>query len=260
MPPLHHALFTHAGGEGFRDVFIGPHWPRDEKERLSRWLRSLRLTSNDSPAFATRSFRLGGVIHAVLARVDDTVRDEHDRHGLFVHALLVPVKEGKMPGLFEATLLTLHRRLRKDDAGTERYLMRCRKRRNIKIPRGPGKMLDPFFTELFVNAARGIRSADCELVAPQSMDALPRLLASASGCLPPRLRLASPWAVGLRSTQIWAVLARTADRFDRHFAPQPTQEGMAYVQWLLAHGLADVAGDWEIRSWDDLLKRIRRGW
>jgi len=258
MPPLHHAIFTHAGSAGFRDVFIAPDWPRHEKERLSRWLRGLRPRYDDSPALATASFRLGDDIHAALARVDATVRDEHGRPGLFVHALLVPVTEDGMPGLFEAALLTLTRRLRKDDAGSERYFLRCQKRRDVKIPDGPGKILDVLFTERFFNAARLLRpTRSCELAAPQRPDALPRLLASASACLPPRLRLASPWAVGLHSTQLPAVLARTADSHER-YAPELTFEGMDYAKWLLAHGTADLAGDWQIRSWDDLVKRVRR--
>lgn len=257
MPPLHHAIFTHAGGAGFRDVFIAPDWPRTEKERLSRWLRGLRPRA-DSPALATGSFRLGDEIHAALARVDATVRDEHGRPGLFVHALLVPVVENEMPGLFEAALLTLTRRLRKDDAGSERYFMRCQKRREIRIADGPGKVLDITFTERFFNAARLLRyGSTCELVAPQREDALPRLLASASASLPPRLRLGSPWAVGLHSTQLPAVLARSANSWER-YAPELTFEGVDYGKWLLAHGTADLAGDWQIRSWDDLMKRIRR--
>lgn len=258
MLPLHHAIFTHAGGAGFRDVFIAPDWPSTEKERLSRWLRGLRLLDDDSGALATGSFRLGDEIHAALARVDATVRDEHGRPGPFVHALLVPVSENEMPGLFEAALLSLTRRLRKDDAGSERYCMRCQKRREIKIPDGPGKLLDELFTERFFNAARLLQYArNSKLVMPRRPDALPRLLASASACLPPRLRLASPWAVGLRSTQLPAVLARSAKPYDG-FVPELSFEVRDYIKWLLTHGTADLAGDWQIRSWEDLMKRIRR--
>jgi len=260
MTPLHHVLFTHTGGAGFRDVFIAPDWPRGDKDRLSGWLRSLRPRGDDSPALATASFRLGGEIHAVLARVDATVRDEHGRPGLFVHALLVPVSENEMPGLFEAALLSLTTRLRKDDAGTERYLTRCQKRRGIKVPDGPGRVLDKLFTERFFSASwhLGFAKKSCEMVVSERQDVLPRLLASASACLPPRLRLASPWAVGLRSTQLPAVLARFVEPHDKRYTPQFILEAMDYGDWLLTHDVADVTGDWRIRSWDDLKKRIRR--
>jgi hypothetical protein len=64
--------------------------------------------------------------------------------------------------------------------------------------------------------------------------------------------------VGLKSTQLPTVLARSADSEER-YAPELTFEGTDYSRWLLARGTADLAGDWQIRSWDDLLKRIRRG-
>jgi len=258
MPPLHHAIFTHAaggGGTGFRDVFLAPDWPRQDKERLSRWLRGLRPRDDDSPALATSSFRLGGEIHAVLARADATARDEHGRPGLFVHALLVPLDESEEPGRFEAALLSVVQKLRKDDAGSERYLTRCQKKRDVKISGGHGRKPDESFTERFFTAARLLGSAtSCDLVVPHRTDALPRLLASASTRLPPRLRLACRWAVGLRSTQVPAVLARSAAPGEAS-APTPSREATAYLRWLAAHGEADVAGDWRIRSWEELMKR-----
>lgn len=266
MPPLHHAFYTNAfggRGRGFRHLFVSPEWSDADRRRLGRWLEALRPAETAAgEGLAVSSFRLGATIHACLARVDaGFARDEHGRRGgLLVHALLLPLAEDRPAGDFTAALLAASRGFERPDAGDadrlEVYLERCRANRELHVEAGDARAVRALdadflirFYALSCGAPRGVEAVFAPAAVPLA-DALAR---AASG-LPPRLRLACRWAVGLRPSPEMTFAARAAADGER-LAPVPEGPGPAYAAWLRAGGAAPCG--WDVRSWDALMERIR---
>lgn len=270
MAPVYHGLYTNAfgqRGQGFRHLFLAPEWPPADRQRISRWLEAL-IPGADVPAdgerVAVNSFRIGPTIHACLARVDaDFARDEHGRQGgTLVHALFLPLAEDRQAGSFTASLLDVSRRFRRPETGDEdrleAYLVQCRAQREAAVPPvstdALGELDDDFLARFCAFAAGPPRSQDVVFAAPDGI--LAGSLAAAASALPPRLRLACRWAVGLRPTPEMSFVARTAGAGEG-LPPLPAGCGSVYARWLRDHGTGP-AESWEIRSWEGLMEWIRR--
>lgn len=267
--PVYHGLYTNAfgqRGQGFRHLFLAPEWPPADRRRIGRWLETLGPAANADAGerVAVNSFRIGPTIHACLARVDtDFARDEHGRRGgTLVHALFVPLAEGRPPGTFTASLYAMTRRFVRpetvDEDRLEAYLVQCRGAREVAAPPVPPETLRHLGDDLLVRfcalAAAPPRSKDA-VFAPAD-GSLAGALSIAAGILPPRLRLACRWAVGLRPTSEMSFVARTAADGE---SPPPLSAGTGsvYARWLRDHDTGP-AESWEIRSWDGLMEWIRR--
>lgn len=267
MPPLCHALYTNAfgrRGQGFRHLFVAPEWPPADRRRIGAWLETLR-PPDETPAeerLAVNGFRVGGIVHACLARLDaDFARDEHGRQGgRLVHALLLPLDEGRPEGDFTGALLAASRAFDRPAAGDadrlEAYLERCRAAREVGVEAvdvEAVRALDADFLIRFYAFSCGATRA-AEAVFGPAAAPLADALALAAGGLPPRLRLACRWALGLRATPETSFVARRA-RDGERLPPVPEGPGRAYAGWLRAGGAAPR--DWDVRSWDALMQRIR---
>lgn len=255
--PLYHALYTNAageGGRGFRTVLLAPSWPARDRARLERWLRDLAPTDAYPRRCAAGAFRLGGTVCACLAGHRAAFGQDHQgRVATLVHALIAPLDERRPPDHWQAALLAL---LGAFDPGDleperrlERLLERCRaaRERPLEPPAvADTRILDhPLSAGVLSAAAAGaprIPVADADDPAPA--------LCAIAAFLPPRLRLAFRWAVGLHADGSATVAAR--------LPPSPDAldgRAVAYLRWLRAHDAgarAAVAGDWAIRAWDEL--------
>lgn len=265
MPPLFHALYTNAfgrRGQGFRHLFVAPEWPSADRRRVGRWLETLRADeASPEQRLAAGAFRLGGTLHACLARVDDGfARDEHGRAGgRLVHALLLPLAEDRPAGDFTGALLAMSRAFDRPAAGDEErleaYLERCRAVSEASVAAVDAqalRTLDADFLIRFYAFSSGASRA-AEAVFGPAAAPLADALVLAAGGLPPRLRLACRWAVGLRATPETSFVARRA-RDGERLPPVPEGPGRAYAGWLRAGGAAPE--DWDVRSWDALMKRM----
>lgn len=274
MRPLVHALYTNAFGSwgaGFRPLFHAPGWPSADQGRIVRWLRSLQPIAGEADRIgvAFDCFRLGGTIHACLARVDGGfARDEHGRAGgLLAHAILTPLVEGQPPGAFSLALLRASRELKRpavdDTEKLDVYLAQCKASRELAIPAvdlDESLRIDSVLLRRFF-AVASHRSRPREVgFASDSAEELTELLARSSALLPPRLALACRWAIDLRAASEQTFLARPL--------PETTTEGSGpgavYDDWLRQRVAAGrerevmaLIENWEVRSWDDLLARIR---
>ncbi len=274
MRPLYHALYTNAFGSrgaGFRPLFHAPGWPSADQERIVRWLRSLQPIAGEAEwiGVAVNCFRLGGTIHACLARVDGGfARDEHGRAGgLLAHALLTPLVEGQPPGPFSLALLRASRELERpavdDTEKLDAYLGQCRATPELAVPEANvGELLaiDPPLLQHFFAVASNRSQAREVGFAVASAGELAELLARAGALLPPRLALACRWAIDLRAAPAQTFLARPR----RATTPPGSGPEAAYDSWLrqrIAAGrgreVTALTENWEIRSWDELLARIR---
>jgi hypothetical protein len=269
MAPVYHGLYTNAfgrRGEGFRHLFLAPEWPPADRQRVGRWLETLvprTPAEADGEHVAVNSFRIGPTIHACLARVDaEFARDEHGRRGgALVHALFVPLEEGRPTGSFTGELLALSRGFVRPETGDEdrleAYLDQCREVREVTVPAvSPvfGGLGDDFLERFCAFASGPPRSRDAVFAPADVM--LADALAAAAAALPPRLRLACRWAVGLHPTQEMSFVARTAGAGES-LPPLPAGPGSVYARWLRDHGVGP-AESWEIRSWDGLTEWMRR--
>jgi hypothetical protein len=267
MAPLFHALYTNAfgrRGQGFRTLFVAPEWPPADRRRVGGWLESLRPDeAGAEERLAVNGFRVGGTLHACLARLDDAfARDEHGRGGgRLVHALLLPLDEDLPADDFIGALLAASRAFDRppaagDEERLEAYLERCRAVREARVQPvdlDALRALDADFLIRFYAFSSGASRA-AEAVFGPSAAPLADALVLASGGLPPRLRLACRWALGLRATPETSFVARRA-RDGEGLPPVPEGPGRAYAGWLRAGGAAPR--DWDVRSWDALLERMR---
>lgn len=108
-----HRLFTNApgdGGAGYRHLAAGA---LAEGGRVDAWLEALRPRQEGGVCWAGAGFRLGGVLHAAVARVDGAFgADEHGRgRGHLAHALVAPAGEGEGDGDVAGALAAAVRRL-----------------------------------------------------------------------------------------------------------------------------------------------------
>lgn len=289
--PLYHAIRTHASSHranahsGFRTLFLAP-WPPTDRQRISRWLEGLsprrdgpewEEARSDGPrelAVAVNCFRIAGTLHACLARLDDRFRrDEHGRGGgAFTHALFAPLDESRPAGAWGPALLAASRTFLDgggEEGALDDYLDRCRRTSTIDWP----DALDPDvweavdqellqrFCEL---AERGGSRGDEALVPAPCHGDLPRALLDAGALVPPRLRLACRWGVGL---QPGADLTFVARPVPGGIAATGVAAGAAarYCDWLERQQrlgrwdrVAEAAGHWHLRSWDDLLRWTAR--
>ncbi len=270
MPPLHHGLFTNASGgrgRGFRHLFVAPAWSAADRQRLGRWLETLRPPSgaadDGAERVAVNSFRVGATIHACLARVDARfARDEHGRAGgVLVHGLFLPLAEGRPVGHYGAALLAASRRFaRPETHDTDRlevYLEQCRACREIAVSPVDAEIfrgLDEDFLARFYtfssSASRGREVVFSPLARP-----LADALAAAAAGLPPRLRLACRWAVGLRPTADMSFAARAADA-SRRLPPLPPGAGGAFARQVARRDTVSWVENWDIRSWDVLAQSL----
>lgn len=269
--PLYHGIYTNAfgtRGEGFRSLFVAPPWPADERRRVADWLLGLEpVGDGEWAAAAMNCFRLGRIIHACLVRVDGGfARDEHGRGGgVLVHALLLPLEEGRPCGDFGLALVQAAAAFRRpavaDTDKLEAYLVQCRAKMELAVPSLDvgallgldGGVLARFF-DLVARKPQGVE-------VPFAVDAesrLAELLALAGGLLPPRLRLACRWGVGLRAATSLSFLARAAGA--KASLPADGAAGDAYLRWLRQHLEAGREAEvmtrlesWHIRSWDGLM-------
>ena len=267
--PIYHGLYTNAfgrRGQGFRHLFLAPEWPARDRQRIGRWLETLKPLpgSPEGERIAVNSFRIGPTIHACLARVDaDFALDEHGRRGgTLVHALFLPLAEGRPCGHFTAALLAASRRFTRpeaDDADRlEAYLEQCRAVREIVAPpissEVPHRHGSDFLTRFLAYSSGPPRSKEA-VFAPASAP-FADALADGAAALPPRLRLAGRWALGLRPTPEMSFVARTAPA-GQSLVPLPRGPGSVYAQWLQHQGI-QLAEDWDVRSWEALMERTRR--
>ena len=262
--PLFHAFYTNAFGRrgaGFRHLFLAP-WSATDRQRIGQWLQSIRPV--DRQGVTVNCFRIGRTVHAAFARVDAAfARDEHGRGGgLLAHALLVPLDESRPPGSFTKALLDRERGLDRpqvDDADRlEALLEVCRLASEVDVrPFDLAELstVEPGFAAAFVAAAS--RTGREEVVLPAaSDDDLVDRLATVVGGLPPRLRLACRWAVGLRPTPDLSFVARPGPA-----VPSPGLGPQLEDGWrrCLATGcegaVVGPADDWSVRSWEMLLSR-----
>ena len=268
--PLFHGIYTNAfdrRGQGFRNLFIAPDWPAASQQRVGRWLQGLQPAAGTDPGlgWAAGCFRLGRIVHACLARIDgDFARDEHGRGGgVLAHALLTPLDESQSPRDFGRALLRIGSEFRRpevpDTDKLEAYLEQCQSRLEIAVPAVDVEAileLDDRFLSRFLDLAadrpQGVEAA----FRTGSNTALVDRLTLAGGLLPPRLRLACRWGVGLRSAAGLSFLARMAGE---GAAPAPPRGyGIAYLRWLRGSSfpgqVQTMIDDWDIRNWQGLMQ------
>lgn len=265
MPPLYHGLYTNAfgqRGQGFRHLFLAPEWPPADRQRIGRWLETLRPSAEPGERVAVNGFRIGPTIHACLARVDaDFARDEHGRGGgVLVHALLVPLAEGRPAGDFTSALLAKSREIERPETADadrlETYLDRCREVRETELPSVDAAAVrslgEDFLRRCYSSFLAGAR----EVVFERPATPLAAALATAAAAVPPRLRLGCRWAVGLRPTPETSFVARAAADGERP-PPPAGGPGTAYARWLYSRPAPEVMESWDVRSWDALMEWIR---
>lgn len=288
--PLRHALYTNVAGAGpdrgaagYRLKRVPEDWPRDGATRLERWLIALAgggtvatsgATSDTAggSGMATGAFRLGGVIHAALARIDPSFgRDRVGRGGVLIHALLTPLDEDRpLDDDVFASLLAASRRFsphgETDSGGAtgngalDGYLEACRSSSSRQASALDADRLLCLESAVWraIVAAAAAPPATLELAAAE--EALPDLLVAATAPLPPRLRLAFRWQVGGAPAPDGTV--RVASGPGGAGNGDPSRDRV--YRWLDARArsrdvaaLEALAGDWTIRSWDALPSRIR---
>lgn len=264
MPPLSHVFFTNAygaGGAGFRTHFEAAPWRSVERERVGRWLQALRLAQGTEGRFgyACDVFRLGGTIHAALARVDGAfAADEHGRRGgVMAHALLLPLSEEEPSGLFGPALWKRLARLERpavpDRERFDAYLADCRAEPELAVPAWDPEALaglEEGFLAAVVALAEALPQLPAGMALPVSAEAeLPALLLLAACALPLRLRLAFRWMVNL---QPGSGLGCVVTGGGAGTGPSPAVAG--YLEWLrrVGQGAVGVVESWGVRSWGDL--------
>lgn len=263
--PLCHVLYTNAaggGGTGTRLLALPVERPEMPLDTVGQWLASLPRRRDGSEGWASSSFRLGAVLHACVARLPaGWERDAHGRPGGFlVHAVLMPVFEGQDCGVHAVGLMDVLRRHGSQGARDAReYLESCTPFLNLEaeLPE-PAVLLasaNPAALLTFLDGAAAA-TVGAEAAHGQEGEAAAGF-ARAGAALPPRLRLAANWSVGLRP-----------EAGAGSGPPPPVPDALArrdatrtYWNWLQATlevpGAAGrVLHDWEIRSWRHLLQRL----
>lgn len=271
--PLRHALFTNAASAaaspaGYRMVRLPEGWPSAGVDRLERWLVALAGGGARAAAVATGAIRLGGVLHAALARVDPSFgSDRLGRGGALVHAVVTPLDEDRpLADDVYASLLTASRRFARLGAvgggGLEAYLDACRARVSYR----PSALDADRLLRLDRSAWRAILAAAAAprgtLSLAATADALPDLLVAATAPLPPRLRLAFRWQVGGAPPSAGTVRVASGPAA----GGDGGGPGDTIHRWLEARArardvaaLRALAGDWTIRSWDALAASLGNG-
>lgn len=261
--PVAHAFFTNAYGAGrggFRHLDLRLPGSPEDRERLRRWLGGLRPLG-EPVGWAVRAFRLGGVLHAVLARVvPEFARDEFGRAGGYLcHALLAPLDEGGPVvrsglALRAAALRMAPPELAElpDRERLDACLALCERELEIDAPvldaASLASLLRAVPAQLVSVVCDASAEAPATLAVPQTPNGdLAGAVLRASEVLPPRLHLGLRWCVAAASTGLPA----------KQFQAEPGAPGGRglYGRWVarsLVSGRADdvlvIAQDWEIRD------------
>ncbi len=267
---LHHAFFTNApgrGGDGYRVLCEPPDWAR-VAERLARWLEALVVEPQGGRGLAVNVFRLADIMYSCIAAVDGAFGpDSHGRgRGHLAHLMAVPLSEGvELPSL--PALLELVRSLARPEGtpgNLESLVDRARAAAPPASEDGRERLadlacLDRGVLARFLDASSSARSGEVvTFPVPDDRD-LAAILCRSAGALPPRIRLATRWAVGLAATSPIGFLAVPGPTG----APSHTTSSPAarYLEWLCdrldaadAASIRRLTGDWEIRSWEQLME------
>jgi hypothetical protein len=272
---LHHFIYTNAagpGGTGYRFVKRPTAWQADQSRRVENWIETLDARRLDSGqrGFATVCLRVANRLHVLLAvTYAGFALDAHGRPGgLLTHGLAVPVEEGSDSGLHIAALLDKAAALRRPgiaDAERLEVYLDAYTRDEALIVAPPSlahlQALRPEVLQriLTVAGASCTGTAFAEMI-PLAVAQPERALAYGAAALPPRLRLAFSWGYELVAPERPSFSAAgTGGRTIRF----PLAE--AYSEWLQRclnsndpSALEEqVWTNWEIRSWQDLLRSIQ---
>lgn len=278
--PVVHALFTTAAGDdgqGERLALRPDELTDAEAAQLHDALASLRraaLAAEPRPC-AFFPTLIGRRRHVVLAMpLDDAGTDHAGRPAVAVHVLATEVADGD-PAHHAPALLALARdcRARRSaDVGiieTVRTTAAQVTEVEVDAPSVAAlSRVDPELVRLFLRAARAA-SARGEGCARLDVGVRPghspaETLALLTGLLPPRLRLATPWAAGAWSPDV-RVAALDEAMGGMEDAPEASDEADAYAAWLDAtrrpeheHDWRELLQDWEVRSWGELVRWTAR--
>ncbi len=279
--PLEHLIYSNAfgpGGSGFRTVTQpGGRSPTDT--RLVRdWARSLEpVREHDHCGFACACLRVGSTLYACLARVDGAfARDSRGRGGgVLTHIFLTPVQESCDIGLHTAGLFAEASRLSRPNVPRKErltaYLETLAGHSTVTVHppslhafRVLGeRIMRPFLriSAAALPVAGPLRDGFEMMFQAPAGRRPPEILATASGALPPRLRLHFMWSCGLCPTDSVHLIGRPSST-DLTTGPQEPA-GDRYYEWLRERLLRNDIGtlcrilsNWDIRDWSDLLQII----
>jgi hypothetical protein len=266
---IDHLIHTNVAGRnqvGFRTFPIPAGWVGTHQERLLQWLAELgrRRISPEVAGWAAASFRVDARLFAAVAVVPSGW--EHDGYGrkgaVLVHAAFTPVKEGTEANVSSVSLVErLSGFTTGPQEGLDAYLRECESAlwRDGVAPEPVELLRDPGREDL-AGFLRAAAHGPIARAAVPDAAAAAAALARSSAALPPRLRLAQRWSVGLMS----ADPGGTAPPFLPAAAPGAADRYREWLESCLATGRVDelvrVLHDWDIRSWTHLLQRIDPDW
>jgi hypothetical protein len=271
--PLRHLVFTNVTGTnrvGFR-VHLSPWgWTRGDAEWLTAWLAALgrRRISPTLTGWAAATFHADGTLWSAVGCVPAGWRyDALSRDGaLLVHGLCTPVAEETVAGAAVHAipmLESLNAIAVPPEVGVEAYLAACDRALESSGPAPDPVALvrevHPAELSAFLScAASGALAGE---TAPGAEYADAMTIAKATSALPPRLRSALRWSVGLSPADPAGISAPTLS---------PTSPGVTqrYDVWLrnaIAGNRADELGcvlrDWDrARSWQTLIQWVDPEW
>lgn len=267
--PVRHLVFTNVTGTsrvGFRVHAAPPEWAGADAERLTGWLAEVarRRASLHVAGWTAAVFRAAGTLWSSVACVRSGWR--HDalgrEGGVLVHGVFTPVLEASEAGAAVHTI-SLIELLNTIDAlpadGLEAYLDACDRARETSGP-APDPValvsgMDPAQRARFLADAAGGTLAREAIPGTEVAEAM--ALAQAAAALPPRLRAALRWSVGLLpadQAESPALALPTAP-------PGGVQRYDAWLRQAVAAGRADELGcvlrDWDrARSWQSLIQWV----
>lgn len=268
--PLFHVVYTNAPGAdgigGFRFLAVHFGGAQEDRKPIDDWLKRLEPAPGSRQGWAANSFRVAGVRCAALAVVDPSFAvDESERGGgRLAHALVVPLEEGKPIGHFGRALYETALRFLEEGRSSRSlvtYLEGCRLVDEVDIPQIRPDELDRLFdlmpvVQALVDAGNDV-AQEVSLPGFTDEEALPEKILEASAALPPCLRLALRWRVGLQAGgEGFAVRPGAAGtaQTGRFGAGQVyTDDLWRRLQEKRADELAGIVNrNWEIKEWKPL--------
>ena len=272
---VHHLVYTNAAGRGeagHRVVTWPQEWDQQQVTGVARWLATLRMLPGVKvfAGYAARRFSIAQSSFFCLARLQpDFSLDQRSREGsVLLHAMFVGADPSDR-GAMHLVALTKAAREIFDLGGIsslppeqrlQSYLKKCDGLARVDIPAATIETFDELGLETIRQFLLALSASDPQHVASfrePSDYTLPQRLATATGALPPRLRLSIGWGTWIHPAEGLNFVARIGGELGPRVKWKKFLED--YFGWLQRTlkkkrrgELKQVLDDWSINDWEQL--------